>query len=58
LFLCKWNIFVMENDAFYILWYAIFSYLYTDLMEFDINTIQYNTIQNIVSSAPESRRMS
>jgi hypothetical protein len=31
---------VMKNGAFYILWYVIFSYLYMDLMEFEINTIQ------------------
>jgi hypothetical protein len=30
----------MKNDTFYILWYGILSYLYMDLMEFEINTIQ------------------
>jgi hypothetical protein len=37
---------VMKNDAFYILWYVIFSYLYMDLMEFEINAIQYNSIKS------------
>jgi hypothetical protein len=35
--------FVMKNDAFYILWYVNL-YLYMDLMEFEINTIQYNAL--------------
>jgi hypothetical protein len=30
----------MKNDAFYILWYVNL-YLYMDLMEFEMNTIQY-----------------
>jgi hypothetical protein len=33
----------MKNDAFHILWYVNL-YIYMDLMEFEINTIQYNTI--------------
>jgi hypothetical protein len=33
----------MKNDSFYILWYVNL-YVYMDLMEFEINTIQYNTI--------------
>jgi hypothetical protein len=31
----------MKSYAFYILSYAIFSYVYMDLIEFEINTIQY-----------------
>jgi hypothetical protein len=36
--------FVMNNDAFNILRYVIL-YLYMDLIESEINTIQYNTTQ-------------
>jgi hypothetical protein len=42
----------MKNDAFSILWYVIFSYLYMDLMEFEINTIQY-TIYDITLQKTE-----
>jgi hypothetical protein len=34
----------MKNGVFYILW-CVNLYLYIDLMEFEINTIQYNAIQ-------------
>jgi hypothetical protein len=34
--------FVLKYNAFYILWYVIFSYIYMDLVEFEINTIQYS----------------
>jgi hypothetical protein len=41
---------VMKNDAFYILWYVNL-YLYMDLMEIEINTIQYQT-DTVAGSEP------
>jgi hypothetical protein len=37
----------MKNDAFHIMWYVNL-YLYMDLKEFEINTIQYDAHINIL----------
>jgi hypothetical protein len=47
----------MKNDTFYSLWYGIFSYLYMDLMEFEINTIQKNCVKQVPLMLTEEHKI-